>query len=324
MIDWYTVEATRESWPLAQPFSISRGTKTTAEVVVATVSDGKYHGRGEAVPYVRYGESVDGVLAAIRSTHFASRQELQHALPPGAARNALDCALWDLEAKRSRRSAADTAGFGKLYSALTAYTISLGTPDAMAAAARAVPHLPLLKLKLGGAGDAERLAAVRAARPDARLIADANEAWTPDMLPALIAAAHAAGIETIEQPLPAGDDAALEGISARIPICADESVHTAADLPRLRNKYQAVNIKLDKAGGLTAALDLHSQAQASGFKIMVGSMVSTSLGVAPAFLLAQNADWVDLDGPLLLQQDRDGGFVIRDGFMSPATSNLWG
>ncbi len=318
------IEARRESWPLAKPFSISRGTKTTAEVIVASVSDGTHSGHGEAVPYSRYGESVEGVLEAVRGANFTSRLDLQRALPPGAARNALDCALWDLEAKRDKRAAAGKAGFGSLKPCLTAYTISLGTPDEMAAAARDVPHLPLLKLKLGGLGDAQRLAAVHAARPDARLIADANEAWTAALLPELIAAAEAARVETIEQPLPAGADAALEGVSTTIPICADESVHTSADLPHLRARYQAVNIKLDKAGGLTAALELHDLARQQGFKIMVGSMVSTSLGVAPAFLLAQDADWVDLDGPLLLKHDRDGGFTIRDGLMVPAPAGLWG
>ncbi len=318
------IEARRESWPLAKPFSISRGTKTTAEVIVASVSDGTHTGHGESVPYARYGESVDGVLEAVRCAHFASRLDLQKALPPGAARNALDCALWDFEAKRDGRAAAGKAGIGRLKPCLTAYTISLGTPDAMAAAARDVPHLPLLKLKLGGAGDAQRLAAVRAARPDARLVADANEAWTVALLPELIAAAEAARVEAIEQPLPADADAALESASTSIPICADESVHTSADLPHLRAKYQAVNIKLDKSGGLTAALELQAKARQQGFKIMVGSMVSTSLGVAPAFLLAQDADWVDLDGPLLLKHDRDGGFTIRDGLMMPAPTGLWG
>lgn len=319
-----SINARRESWPLARPFSISRGTKLAAEVVVVTVSDGRHQGRGEAVPYARYGESVDEVLAALHAADVSSRREVQTAFPPGAARNALDCAFWDFEAKRDERRAAGTAGYGRLAPCLTAYTISLGTPDEMAAAAREVPHLPLLKLKLGGAGDAERLAAVRAARPEARLIADANEAWTEALLPDLMAAAEAAGIETIEQPLPAGADDALTGLRAGIAICADESVHTAADLPQLCTKYQAVNIKLDKAGGLTAALELLKSARAHQFKIMIGSMVSTSLGVAPAFLLAQDADWVDLDGPLLLKHDREDGFSIHDGIMAPASPALWG
>jgi L-alanine-DL-glutamate epimerase-like enolase superfamily enzyme len=314
----------RESWPLAQPFSISRGTKTTADVVVATITDGIHSGRGEAVPYARYGETIDGVISAVSGARFSDRTSLQDALPAGAARNALDCALWDFDAKRNGISAASRAGLLHLAPVLTAYTISLGTPDAMAAAARAVPHLPLLKLKLGGPGDAERLAAVRAARPEARLIADANEAWTPALLPELLAAAATAGIETIEQPLPADADAALEGLSAAIPICADESVHTAADLPGLASRYGAVNIKLDKAGGLTEALELLRAAKSQGYRIMIGSMVSTSLGIAPAFLLAQGADWVDLDGPLLLKQDRKPGFVIESGIMSPPSADLWG
>jgi L-Ala-D/L-Glu epimerase len=320
-----TIIAQRELWQLSEPFSISRGTKTAAEVVVAAISDGVHTGRGEAVPYARYGETVDGVLAAVTGLQIQDRTDLQSRLPAGAARSALDCALWDLEAKQQSVTAARLAGISlPLRPCLTAYTISLGTPDAMAAAARAVPHLPVLKLKLGGAGDIERLQSVRRARPDARLIADANEAWTADMLAEFLRAAEAVNIETVEQPLPAGADDALEGIASSIPICADESVHTAADLPRLRSRYQAVNIKLDKAGGLTAALDLCRAARAQDFKIMIGSMVSTSLGVAPAFLLAQDADWVDLDGPLLLKRDRSPGFVIGNGIIEPAAADLWG
>ncbi len=320
------ISARHEVWPLKNPFVISRGAKTAANVVVATVSDGTHTGRGESVPYAHYGETVEGVIAAIEGAQFYDRMDLQKQLPPGAARNALDCALWDLEAKQQGTTVADWAGGGPLLPLLTAFTLSLGTPAELAAAARAVPHLPLLKLKLGGEGDPERMLAVRAARPDARLIVDANEAWTPDMLIPFLQAAASAGVELIEQPLPAGNDDALLGLPRphKIAICADESVHTAADLPKLGLRYSAVNIKLDKAGGLTAANDLLQAARNQNFKVMIGSMVATSLAVAPAFILAQHADWVDLDGPLLLAQDRAPGFSIHNGMMSPPAGGLWG
>jgi L-Ala-D/L-Glu epimerase len=245
-------------------------------------------------------------------------------LPPGAARNALDCALWDLEAKRAGRRAWGLAGVPEPRPVPTAYTLSLDAPDRMAAAARAVPHLRLLKLKLGGAGDPERLAAVRASRPDARLVADANEAWTPDMLVPFLDAAALAGVDLVEQPLPAGADEALAGVAHPVPICADESAHTSADLEDLVGRYDAVNIKLDKTGGLTEALVMAREARARGFRIMVGSMVATSLAAAPALLLAEDADWVDLDGPLLLARDRDPGLLIEDGLIHPPPPELWG
>jgi L-alanine-DL-glutamate epimerase-like enolase superfamily enzyme len=250
---------------------------------------------------------------------------LARALPPGAARNAVDCAFWDFEAKRTGVRASVLAGGPEdLKPVTTAYTLSLDTPDIMAAKAKSVSDLPLLKLKLGGAGDAERMRAVRHARPGARLIADANEAWTADMLPELMAVAAELGFEVIEQPLAEHDDEFLRSQRWPLPVCADESIRTAADIPRLKGLYDAVNIKLDKAGGLTGALDLHRQARTAGMKIMIGSMVATSLAVAPAFLLAQDADWVDLDGPLLLAHDRDNGIRIADGVMSPPTPALWG
>ena len=252
------------------------------------------------------------------------RRRLGILLPPGAARNALDCALWDLEAKRAGRRAWELAGRPEPRPVPTAYTLSLDAPDRMAAAARAVPHLKLLKLKLGGAGDPERLAAVRASRPDARLIADANEAWTPDMLVPFLDAAALAGVDLVEQPLPAGADEALAGVEHPVPICADESAHTSADLEDLVGRYDAVNIKLDKTGGLTEALVMAREARARGFRIMVGSMVATSLAAAPALLLAEDADWVDLDGPLLLARDRDPGLLIEDGLIHPPSPELWG
>jgi L-Ala-D/L-Glu epimerase len=320
-----TLDVFCESWPLREAFTISRGSKTNANVLCVTLSDGEFQGRGEAVPYGRYDETIDSALQQIGSIPaFANRAELQSLLPAGAARNAIDCALWDLEAKRSGTPAAKRAGLQTIEPVLTAYTLSLGTPGAMAAKAASVPGLPLLKLKLGGPGDAARMAAVREARPDARLIVDANEAWSEAYLEALMFAAADAGIELIEQPLPVGADEALRHIEHVVPICADESVHTRASLPQLLGLYDAVNIKLDKAGGLTEALDLKREAEALGLRIMIGSMVATSLAVAPALLLAQGAEWTDLDGPLLLARDRSSAIVIRSGIMAPPERELWG
>jgi L-alanine-DL-glutamate epimerase-like enolase superfamily enzyme len=319
------VEAVAEAWPLAQPFIIARGAKTQAKVVVVRVSDGTNVGRGEAVPYSRYAETVEGALLALRAIDGPiDRQQACQMLPAGAARNALDCALWDLEAKRAGLRAWTLAGLPEPRPVRTAYTLSLDAPAAMARAARAVPHLGLLKLKLGGTGDPDRLAAVRAARPDARLIADANEAWSPEMLGPFLAAAAEAGVELIEQPLPADADEALARTERAVPVCADESAHTSRDLDGLVDKYDAVNIKLDKTGGLTEAFALARAARTAGFRIMVGSMVATSLAVAPALLVAQGADWVDLDGPLLLARDREPGLAIADGWISPPSPELWG
>jgi L-alanine-DL-glutamate epimerase-like enolase superfamily enzyme len=298
-------------------------------VVTVTITDGGATGRGECVPYARYGETVEGVVAVLERVRadlgcIASRGALAAALPAGAARNALDCALWDLEAKRARVSASVLAGLPSPAPLETCYTLSLDTPAAMAAAARAVPDLKLLKLKLGGAGDDERLRAVRQARPDARLVADANEAWTVEMLQPFLAVAAEAGFELIEQPLPSASDEALADLAHDVAICADESAHTSSDIPRLARCYDAVNIKLDKAGGLTEALAMAQAARDAGLKIMVGSMVSTSLALAPAFLVAQGADWVDLDGPLLLAADRPHGFSIERGIIAPPAAALWG
>ena len=320
-----TLDVFCESWPLREAFTISRGSKTSADVLCVTLSDGGFQGRGEAVPYGRYDETIESALQQIGGMRgFANRAELQTLLPAGAARNAIDCALWDLEAKRSGIPASKLAGLQAIEPVLTAYTLSLGTPDVMAAKAASVPDLPLLKLKLGGPGDAARMAAVREARPDARLIVDANEAWSEAYLEALMFAAVDAGIELIEQPLPAGADEALRHIQHVVPVCADESVHTRADLPRLQGLYDAINIKLDKSGGLTEALALKREAVAHGFRIMIGSMVATSLAVAPALLLAQGAAWTDLDGPLLLARDRTPAIVIQSGIMSPPEPELWG
>jgi L-Ala-D/L-Glu epimerase / N-acetyl-D-glutamate racemase len=320
---------TIERWPITGGFTISRGAKHEAVVVVVAISDGGHAGRGECVPYAHYGESVEGVAGAIEACAPAiarglSRAELAALLPAGAARNALDCALWDLEAKRSGRSAASLAGIGTLRPVLTALTLSLDTAEAMAEAARAASAFPLLKLKLGGEGDAERLRAVRQAVPKARLIADANEAWLPHETESLLAEAAAAGVELVEQPLPAGRDELLARIAHPVPICADESVHDRASLAALADRYDAVNIKLDKTGGLTEALVAAECARALGLKIMVGSMVATSLAMAPALLVAQGADFVDLDGPLLLAGDRVPGLAYDGGMVFPPEPGLWG
>jgi len=320
-----TRDVAPQYWALRTPFVIARGAKTEARVVSVCLSDGAAFGWGECVPYARYGETVEGTVRAIESADpITTRAALQSMMPPGAARNALDCALWDLEAKQSGRSAAALAGIGPLHPVETCYTLSLAAADAMAAAARDVPQLKLLKLKLGGMGDPERMRAVRHARPDARLVADANESWTADQLPSFLAAAAEAGIELIEQPLPAGEDEALAAVPHPVPVCADESAHTSADIGALRPRYDAVNIKLDKAGGLTEALMMASAARTAGLRIMVGCMVATSLAMAPAFLLAQQADWVDLDGPLLLAKDRPHGLVIEAGIIQPPERALWG
>jgi len=320
------IEAWAESWPIAGSFAIARGSKREANVVVARLSDGNLSGRGECVPYARYGETIDSVLAAIAATPAdgLDAMTLARRLPAGAARNALDCALWDYQAKRAGQSAASLAGLSRLLPLSTAYTLSLDDAAAMAAKAYSVRHLPLLKLKLGGEGDDERLRQVRAACPATRLIADANESWSEALLAPLLAAAAASGVELVEQPLPAGADAALSTVPRPVPVCADESLHTRADLERLVGRYDPVNIKLDKTGGLTEGLALAAAARARGFKLMVGSMVATSLSMAPAVLLAQTADWVDLDGPLLLARDREPGLRYEGALFQPPAAELWG
>jgi L-alanine-DL-glutamate epimerase-like enolase superfamily enzyme len=318
-----------ERWPIAGSFTIARGAKTEAEVVVAEVRDGVHVGRGECVPYARYGETVTGVAAALeamrdRIGRGLTRQQLQDAMPAGAARNALDCALWDLEAKAGGKPVHVLAGIPAPRPLVTAYTISLGTPEVMGDAARRAAARKLLKVKLGGEGDPERIRAVRAAAPDSELIVDANEAWTADNLAANLAACAKAGVTLVEQPLPAANDAALAPIARPIPVCADESVHDRASLASLVGKYDAVNIKLDKTGGLTEALAMAAEAERLGFAIMAGCMVATSLSMAPAMLVAQRARVVDLDGPLLLARDREHGLRYEDSLVHPATSALWG
>jgi L-Ala-D/L-Glu epimerase len=318
-----------ERWPIAGAFTISRGAKTEAVTVVAEVSQGGHTGRGECVPYPRYGETPEATLAAIQAmreplSRGLDRQGLQAVMPAGAARNALDCALVDLEAKTGGRRAWTLLGRPAPRPCTTAYTISLGTPEAMAAATVKASHRPLLKIKLGGDGDAERIAAVRKAAPESELIVDANEAWSPANLAQNLAACAAFGVTLVEQPLPAGQDEALAGVKRPVAVCADESVHARASLDGLRDRYDAVNIKLDKTGGLTEALAMADAAQALGFDIMIGCMVATSLAMAPAMLLAQQARFVDLDGPLLLARDRDGGLRYDSSLVYPPEAALWG
>ena len=319
-----------ERFPIAGAFTIARGSRTEAVVVVATITDAEGRiGRGECVPYARYGETVESVSDLIRAragdiAAGASRADLQTGMKAGAARNALDCALFDLEAKQLGRPAFTIAGLSAPQVATTAYTLSLGDPVDMEAAARKAAHRPLLKVKLGGAGDPERIAAVRRGAPDARLIVDANEAWRPDTIEANLAACVAADVRLIEQPLPADADALLAEIARPIPICADESLHDRAGLDALSRRYDAINIKLDKAGGLTEAVMLAHEARARGFSLMIGCMVGTSLAMAPAMLLAHHADYVDLDGPLLLARDREPGLRFEGSLIHPPEPALWG
>jgi L-alanine-DL-glutamate epimerase-like enolase superfamily enzyme len=318
-----------ERWPIAGSFAISRGAKTEAAVVIAELFDGRFRGRGECVPYARYGETVEGVRDTIDAmgadiARGLDRVALQQAMPPGAARNALDCAFWDLAARRAGTPVHALVGLPAPKPLTTAYTISLATPEAMAAAAAQVADRMLLKVKLGGAGDPARIMAVRHVAPRAELIVDANEGWTDGDLAENLAACAAAGVTLIEQPLPADRDEMLARIRRPLPICADESVHGRASLAALAGKYDAVNIKLDKTGGLTEALAMAADAERLGFDLMVGCMVATSLAMAPAMLVAQRARVVDLDGPLLLARDRPDGLRYEGSLVHPATPALWG
>jgi len=343
-----TIDACEETWPLDKPFRISRGTRTETRVVVVTLTDGQHSGRGEGVPIKRYNQTPASILAEIESIKSApnlGREQLQKLLPPGAARNAVDCALWDLEAKISGKRAWELADFVKVRCSRrpvgdehashsepateseveTSFTISLDTPEAMATAAQAVPNLPILKLKLGGdEGDLARVKAVRETAPKARLLVDANESWTPDHYQHTVPFLAEFGIELIEQPFPADADDILKTLDHPIPVCADESCHTTADLSGLKNRYEAVNIKLDKTGGLTEALLLVERACQAGFKLLVGCMVCTSLGIAPARLLTGAADWIDLDGALLLSRDREHGLAYGNGKIGLPSRQLWG
>jgi L-alanine-DL-glutamate epimerase-like enolase superfamily enzyme len=318
-----------ERWPVAGAFTISRGAKTYVDVVLAEIVDGDHAGRGEATHIYYHGESAESVLAQVLTLADAiagglTRLELQSRLPRGAARNALDCALWDLEAKRTDTPVWKLAGLPEPTPLVTAFTISLGDPDRMEADARASARLPLLKLKLAGEGDEARVAAVRRGAPDARLIVDANEAWTGRDVAAKAAILARYGIELIEQPVKAGQDALLDNVVSPIPLAADESCQDRFDLARCAGRYQAINIKLDKAGGLTEALALAAEARNMGLDVMVGCMLATSLGIAPAFLASGTARWVDLDGAMLLAKDRPAAMASADGLLEPPASDLWG
>ncbi len=318
-----------ERWPIAGSFTISRGSKTEAHVVTVTLEDGSHLGRGECVPSPRYEETVPQVMAALAAARDRieagiTREEAATLQLPHAARNALDCALWDLAAKRAGQPVWQLAGLPEPKPAITAYTLSLDTPEAMGEAAARAAERPLLKLKLGRDGDAERLRLIRRNAPRSRLIIDANEGWTPDTLDRMLAACADVGVELVEQPLPAGNDEALRSISRAVTVCADESAHGLDTLDRLVGKYDAINIKLDKTGGLTPAIALARAARARDLGIMVGCMLATSLAMAPAFLLAPLAAVIDLDGPLLLKEDRSPAIRFDGSLMQPPPPALWG
>ena len=317
------------SFPIAGTFTIARGAKTQAEVITCALTDEGAEGHGECVPYRRYGETMQSVLAQIEAARplieaGISRRDLLSAMPPGAARNAVDCALWDLEAKQTGQSVASRLGIADPKPLTTAYTISLGEPEVMAAQAREHAGRALLKVKVGTGDDESRIRAVRAAAPEAAIILDANEGWPESALERHLNIAAEAGVALVEQPLPAGRDALLAEIRRPLLVCADESVHHTGDLASLADRYDAINIKLDKSGGLTEALAMKTEAERIGFAIMIGCMVGTSLAMAPAVLLAQNADFADLDGPLLLAHDREPGLRYAASLVFPPESSLWG
>lgn len=332
-----SVNVSRESWPIDGSFTISRGTKTTAEVVTVRIACDDVCGSGECVPYARYGETIDSVIAQINSqksqinsaiassTGFAEiRATMQSTLPAGAARNAIDCALWDLEAKQCGRRVWEIANIESPKSVVTAYTLSLDTPENMHASAVKHSARPLLKLKLAGEGDIERVAAVRSGAPDSKIIVDANEGWSVTEYDSMVTKLHDLGVSMIEQPLAAADDAALASVEKPVTLCADESCHDLATLEGLAGRYDMINIKLDKTGGLTEALALHHAAIEHGFEIMIGCMVATSLAMAPATLLTSHAAVVDLDGPLLLAKDRQNALDYSNFSVAPPIAELWG
>jgi L-alanine-DL-glutamate epimerase-like enolase superfamily enzyme len=323
------LDVAHDRFGLSTPFRISRGVKTAADVVTVTLRDGGTVGRGEAVPYARYGEGIEDTIAAIHAiapalNEGAGRQDLAALLPAGAARNAVDCALWDLEARLAGTTVAALAGLDEPVALPSAITIGLDTPDAMARAAAKVATVPLLKVKVDRTDPAAQIAAIRSVAPLPRLIVDPNESWTLDTLRSLRERLIEWRVDLLEQPLPAGDDYDLASFDSPVPIAADEALHTAADLDRLAGRYDVVNIKLDKTGGLTEALVLAGRAHAKGFGLMVGCMVCSSLGIAPAMLLGGQAAFVDLDGPLWLSEDRAGGVTDHEGMLSPAAPGFWG
>ena len=319
------ITATEDRFPLAQPFTISRGTQTEAQVLTVRLTRGGVTGWGECVPYARYGETLDSVRAAVGALPSSiTRQDLQDALASGAARNAVDAALWDLEAKQAGVRVWALAGLPRPRPVVTAFTLSLGSPDEMKEAARQNAHRPILKIKLGTADDMPRLEAVRAGAPRCRIIVDAYEGWTPEVYTDLASHLVRLGVEMVEQPLPARADGMLTEIARPVPVCADEACHDRASLADLRGKYDAVNLKLDKTGGLTEALAMRDAARSMGFQVMVGCMVGSSLAMAPAVLLAQGAAWTDLDAPLLLAEDRENPLHYDADGVHPPDVNLWG
>ncbi len=319
------ITVTHDTFRLAQVFTISRGSRTEAKVLTATVHRGGLTGRGECVPYSRYGESLDSVAAQIASlSENVTRADLPSLLPAGAARNAVDCALWDLEAKATGKRVWEILGLPAPRAEVTAYTLSLDTPENMRAAAAKNAHRPLLKIKLGTPDDMARLEAVRAGAPATKIIVDANEGWTAEVYTDLAPHLLRLGVALVEQPLPAGSDDMLAEIARPLPVCADESCHDTASLPALRGKYDFVNIKLDKTGGLTEALALRDAATLQSYGIMVGCMVGSSLAMAPAVIVAQGAGYTDLDGPLLLAEDRTDPLVFDAAGVHPPTATLWG
>jgi L-alanine-DL-glutamate epimerase-like enolase superfamily enzyme len=324
-----TLHAQHDRFPLIRPFRIARGTKTAADVVTVTIDEGDHAGRGEAVPYPRYGETVEGTLEAIERVRpmieqGVGREELLGILPAGAARNAIDCALWDLEAKQAQRDVSGLIGGPPVQSIASAMTLGIDTPEAMAREAALLAGAPVIKVKVDAEDPAARIRAVRAAAPTAELIVDPNESWDQALVQGLQPVLIDARVALLEQPVPAGEDAWLEGWTPAVPICADESVHVAADLDFVARRYQAVNVKLDKAGGLTAALDLAHAARARGLGLMTGCMVSSSLSIAPALHVAMISGFVDLDGPVWLAEDRPGGIRADHGFIHPPEAGFWG
>ena len=319
------IDVTRDVFKLAQVFTIARGSRTEAQVLTVKLNDGQHVGWGECVPYARYGESLQSVTDEILGLPDAfSRFDLYDLLPAGAARNAVDCALWDLEAKRAGKPVWELAGLEAPGPEITAYTLSLDTPEAMKAQAALHAYRPLLKIKLGTPDDMPRLEGVRAGAPKSTIIVDANEGWSAEVYADLAPHLVRLGVELVEQPLPAGEDHALLGMQRPVPVCADESCHDRSSLADLKGKYDVVNIKLDKTGGLTEALALRDAAIAQGYEVMVGCMVGSSLAMAPATLVAQGASVVDLDGPLLLAEDRDEPLIFDNAGVHPPSATLWG
>lgn len=324
-----SLDARHDRFALSSPFRISRGVKTAADVVTVALREDGLEGRGEGVPYPRYGESVELVLAQIATANDAleagaGREELLALMPPGAARNAVDCALWDLEAKRAGKTVAELIGAPSPGRIATALTVVIDTPEAMARAAATIAAAPLLKLKVDSRDPAAAVRAVRASAPEAALIVDPNESWNEVLLRAVMPVLEECGVALLEQPVPAGEDAWLEDYASPVPICADEAIHTVAELDVVAARYDAVNVKLDKAGGLTAGLELAAATRQRGLKLMTGCMVCSSLGIAPALHVARLSDWADLDGPLWLAEDRAGGVRVEGGWLLSPSEGFWG